>query len=131
MLTIKKLKDLEPQTIFGCGDTLITHPWFNDARILYNEFGASYKGEHANGLAASLGYRYVKVNWVAVRGHIHDWAIYHSLNANLEYADYLDGESHLLANNELIAKHGAKMRKEEEIKKVIPCTDEAFKMYRH
>jgi hypothetical protein len=120
MLTIQQLKETKPNTIFAKGQGLIIHPWFNnEPENLVNERGESDKQG-----------KYVKVNWVATRGGIYDWAIYHSLDANLEPTDYLGGFTHLEVDDERIYRGGAKIRREEEIKKFVPCDDEAFKMYR-
>ena len=62
--------------------------------------------------------------WVAVRGGIHDWAIYTTLNA-IPLRDFW------VADKEGIAKWGQKLYDEEMIKKLVPCNDEAFRMYRH
>lgn len=121
MLTLEGLKGMEEGVIFAKGVDLIIHPWFNDAKEnLVNEDGESDE----NG-------RHVKVNWVAILGNFHDWAIYHSLDANLTRSDYLDGFEHLLATDTQIADHGAKIHNEEVIKKFVPCDEESFKMYRH
>lgn len=56
------------------------------------------------------------VRWVAVRGDIHDWAIYFS---------------HPSWELDRIWLEGEKVMTEEEIKKLVPCDDEAFSMYRH
>ncbi len=104
---------MSPDTMFAKGEGLIEHPWFNQARNNLEPDGRS-----------------IKVKWVAVRGCIHDWAIYHSLDANLEKSDFLDGTAHLLESWERIYKYGAKLRKEDEIKKFVPCDDEAFTLYR-
>lgn len=121
MLTIKKLKAMKPHTIFAKGEDLIVHPWFNNAtENLVNEKGEKDK----NG-------KYVKVKFVACRGGIHDWAIYHSLDANLTNRDYLDGFEHLKANWDSIQRFGAKLHNEEDIKKIVECDDESFNMYRH
>ncbi len=120
MLTLKKLKEMKAGR-FATGTGLIIHPWFNDAKEnLVNDRGE----KDENG-------KYVKVNWVAVRGGYHDWAIYHSLDANLTHRDYLDGFEHLDATNEQIERGGAKLRREEEIKKFVPCDNKALEMYRH
>jgi hypothetical protein len=120
MLTLQQLKEMAPDTIFAKGSDLIIHPWFNDeCPNLVNE-----KGE------PDIKGKYVKVNWLAIRGGYHDWAIYHSLDANLEPADYLGGFTHLEATDEQIARDGAKLRREEDIKKLVPCEDDAFEMYR-
>lgn len=112
-LTIKELKGMEPDKIFASGITLIEHPWFNDAKKTIEKDGKS-----------------TLVKWIAIRGGIHDWAIYHSLDANLEKADYLDGKEHLKASKEMIASCGAKLHNGDKIKKLVPCDEEAFGMYR-
>lgn len=112
-LTIEDLKGMKPGEMFASGKSIIEHPWFNHVE------------------KTKLDSKKTVVNWVAIRGGIHDWAIYHSLDANLEPARYLDGVKHLEATNEQIARAGAKMHKDNVIKKLVPCTDEAFKMYRH
>jgi len=111
MLTLKKLKGLEPNTIFASGRGKIEHPWFNDAKNIdeNNE---------------------TEVNWVAVRGIIHDWNIYHSLDANLEPTEYFDGDTHLSATNERISDYGAKLYSKSKIREFVKCDDEAFDMYR-
>ena len=56
------------------------------------------------------------LRWVAVRGGIHDWAIYcHFVEKSYEW----------------IKDYGDKVCSEEHIKKLIDCNDEAFKMYRY
>ena len=121
MLTLKKLKEMKPDTIFAKGSGLIIHPWFNDAtENLVNEEGKPDKKG-----------KLVKVNWVAIRGSYHDWAIYHSLDANFEPADYLGGFTHLKATDEQIARGGAKLTNAEKIKEFVPCDDEAFSFYRY
>ena len=56
------------------------------------------------------------LRWVAVRGGIHDWAIYcHTSDKSVEY----------------IRDMGDKVHNEATIKKLVPCDDEAFNMYRH
>lgn len=72
-----------------------------------------------------------KVKWVAVRGGYHDWAIYHSMDSNIVKADYFDDPVHLEASNERIASYGAKLHREEDIKRFVSCDEEAFGMYRH
>jgi hypothetical protein len=53
--------------------------------------------------------------WVAKRGRIHDWAIY------THFAEH--GKDYVL-------KHGEKVTFGSHIKKLVPCDDEAFSMYR-
>lgn len=121
LLTIQKLKDMKPNTIFARGMGWIVHPWYSPYQ--YERKQGAYKTVSADGL--------VQVKWVAVRGGIHDWAIYHSLDANLEKADFLDGEKHLEASWEKIYNQGAKLHDQGVIKSFVPCDDEAFAMYRH
>ena len=53
--------------------------------------------------------------WVAKRGGVHDWAIY------IHWAD--QGRDFVISN-------GDKVMDKANIKKLVPCEDEAFKMYR-
>jgi len=56
------------------------------------------------------------LRWVAVRGGYHDWAIY----------------IHKATHNKLwIKSQGDKICNEHYIKKFVPCTDEAYALYRH
>ena len=119
MLTVEKLKEMKPDTIFAYGIGLIEHPWFNEATPVSE--GGSLEEDG----------RSTKVKWVAIRGNIGDWAIYHSLDANFVKADYLDGTIHLDVPNERIAKAGTKLRDKNKIKEFVPCTDEAFSKYRY
>jgi len=57
-----------------------------------------------------------QLKWVACRGGIHDWAI---------YCDSCD------KTWEEIKSYGNKVTGEENIKRLVPCDDEAFKMYRY
>jgi len=121
ILTLKKLKQMKPDTIFAKGEAMIRHPWFQIDQWK-NKKGA-YKTVNEEGLT--------KVKWVAIRGGIHDWAIYHSLDANFETANYLDGDDHLKINWNIIARCGAKLHQKDEIIKIVPCSKLAFEMYRH
>ena len=56
-----------------------------------------------------------ELRWVAVRGGIHDWAIYCHFSEHDE---------------EWIRRHGDKVHSENHIKKLVPCEDQAFAMYR-
>lgn len=53
--------------------------------------------------------------WVAKRGGNNDWAI---------YCAWLEDGGNYAATN------GQKVGNERNIRKLVPCTDEAFKMYR-
>ena len=116
ILTLQDLKEMKPDTVFAKDVAFIEHPWFNQAR---------------NSLELNGQSKLTKVKWIAKRGAYHDWAIYHSLDANLEPADYLDGTTHLHASWEMILRGGAKLTKEKDIRYLCPCDDEAFKMYRY
>ena len=56
------------------------------------------------------------LRWVAVRGEYHDWAIYTHWESKTEVQ---------------IMQYGDKVGNESNIRKLVPCTDEAFKMYRY
>lgn len=56
------------------------------------------------------------LRWVATRGGIHDWAIY----AGPE--DW---------SEDAVKRQGDKVTSEHNIKKLVPCDDEAFGMYRY
>jgi hypothetical protein len=55
------------------------------------------------------------LRWVAVRGGVADWAIY------CHFTDH---------SIEEVAAEGDKVIWEEHIKKLVPCTDEAYLRYR-
>lgn len=118
MLTIEDLKAMEPNSIFASGFGEIEHPWFNDATPV--EDGGSLLADG----------RHTVVKWVAVRGGIYDWAIYHSMDANLCLSDYFDSVDHLNVSNYAIAHHGAKVHNREIIQKWVNCTEEALNLYR-
>ena len=119
ILTIKKLKAMKPSTVFAKGIGLIEHPYFNQAKKVSE--GGTLEDDG----------RSTKVKWIAIRGEIHDWAIYHSMDANLVQADYFDDPVHLLAPDLFIADAGAKLHNKEKIREFVECTDEAFALYRH
>ena len=91
MLTLEQLKAMPEGTIFATG-TAMDAP---DGLFL-----------------ANTG---VELRWVAVRGRIHDWAIY----AHHSYHDIV-----------WIKRHGDKVHFDVHIKKCVPCDAEAFEMYR-
>ena len=105
MLTVKQLRNMQPDTIFATGFGYIEHPWFPG--------------------------RKAKVKWVAIRGNIGDWAIYHSLDSNLARSGYPEDTRHLDTSNEVIARLGAKLHDKNKIREFVPCTDMAFEMYRY
>ena len=55
-----------------------------------------------------------RTRWVAVRGSIHDWAIYVGTGSDQEIAD-----------------HGDKLFQKTMIRRLVDCTDEAFEWYRY
>ncbi len=58
-----------------------------------------------------------ELRWVAVRGSgIHDWVIY------CHFSD---------KDEEWIRSYGDKVYEKRHIRKLVPCNDEAFKMYRY
>ena len=85
MITIDKLKAMEPG-IFASGFT-------TDDRLV----------------------RGMDLKWVAVRGYIHDWAIYYHYEFSKE---------------EYVRDHGDKCFTKKVIRELVPCDDEAFAMYR-
>jgi hypothetical protein len=113
-LTVEDLEAMEPDTIFQVGETLIEHPWFNDAKDNLEPDGRS-----------------VRVKYVVLRGGIADFKVYHSLDANLESSDYLDGTNHLNATYDSVCRYGASMHRNDDIRRIVNCTDEAFERYRH
>lgn len=92
MLTIKQLKDMPSDTIFAQGETVDGPEGVNMSRT----------GK--------------RLKWVAVRGGIHDWAVYIGLDSS---------------SFEQIRSYGDKVTGEQNIKKLVPCDDEAFSMYRY
>lgn len=58
------------------------------------------------------------IKWVAVRGGIHDWAI------------YTDNPYTPMSSFEGVRDRGDKVYDGENIKKLVECDDEAFNMYR-
>ncbi len=92
MLTLQQLKEMKSGTIFLNGMSIDSPDGINMDR--------SGKMLH----------------WVAVRGGIHDWAIYCGL------ADW---------SMDLVASNGNKVHNEETIKRLVPCDEEAFEMYRY
>lgn len=118
-LTVEELEAMEPRTVFQWGKTLIEHPWFNDAKPLSDGGNLEPDG------------RSVRVKYVVLRGGATDWKIYHSLDANLERSRYLQGNGHLLAPWGSVLRGGAGLHDEAIIRRIVPCTDEAWERYRH
>jgi len=57
-----------------------------------------------------------ELRWVAELGGIHDWTIYAHFSEHDE---------------EWVKRHGDKIHSEQHIKKLVPCDDAAFAMYRY
>jgi hypothetical protein len=85
MMTIEDLKEMEPGHIINTGVVLNSR--------LYHQ----------------------PVRWVAVRGRIHDWAIYYEKEEK---------------SVEWVRNHGNKCFTESVIKELVPCDDTAMRMYR-
>jgi hypothetical protein len=113
-LTREIIEKAERNSIIYQGEGYIEHPWFNDAKNNLEDDGRS-----------------VRVKFVIYRGGIADWCIYHSLDANLEPARYLDGTTHLMRSFEDIKNHGAKLHREKIIQGLIDCDDDTLSIYRH
>lgn len=94
ILTLEKLKEMNPHTVFATGIT-DNSP---DGIFMTN---------------ANLG---KKLMWVAKRGEIHDWAIY------IHWAE--NGE-------EYVRDYGDKVTSPSNIKKLVPCDEKSFSMYRY
>lgn len=62
--------------------------------------------------------------WVAKRGGIHDWAIY------IGWTTSETGFMSMAVSPDSICANGDKVTGEKNIKKLVPCDDEAFGMYR-
>ena len=92
MLTLQKLKDMAADTIFATGVTV-------DGYDAVNMYG---NGD--------------ELRWVAVRGGIHDWAIY------VGPSDW---------SEEDIKLSGDKVHNKISIKELVPCDEEALEMYRN
>ncbi len=93
MLTLDDLKAMKPFEVFAHGTTT------NDIKGMW--MSPNREGD--------------TIRWVAVRGGIHDWAIY------CHFEEY---------PVDWIAKHGNKVWFVDDVKKLVPCDDEAFKFYR-
>jgi len=76
-------------------------------------FASGYATDGPGGLNMSRSGK--KLRWVAVRGGIWDWAIYCHFKGHPD---------------KWICDHGDKVTFESHIKKLVPCDDEAYKMYR-
>lgn len=111
MLTVEKLKSMQPWEIFASGE------WVDDWKL----FNIRWEGR--------------QVQWVAVRGKgYHDWAIYYHLSNEEEREKaetLLDLTYYWRWTDENIAKIGDKLTRESTIRAIVPCDDESFNLYRY
>jgi len=92
MLTLNQLKNMRPETIFANG------------AAPDNQYGINMSNSG------------IELKWLAIRGGIHDWAIYcHTSDKDLSW----------------IKRHGDKVHSDHHIKQLVECDKESFKMYRH
>ncbi len=92
ILTVKRLKAMDPGEKFATG-TIIDNP-----------------------MGINIANTGEMLRWVAVRGGIHDWAIY-------------VGKEALPVDS--VASYGDKIRNEASIKKLVEADEEALEMYRY
>lgn len=90
----------------------ITHPWFNHAKCVDSE------GK-------------VLVKYVVCRGYVSDWCIYHSLDANITKADYLDDGETYTTPDDIVSMYGAKLHDYQDIQNLIDVDKELLTYYRH
>ena len=90
MLTLEKLKEMRPDSTIKSGTANVQDYW--DGR------------------------QEMQVDFIAVRGGIHDWAIY-----------YMPAGQWPI---ERILSYGEKMHNRESIRMCVPCDDEALALYR-
>lgn len=107
MLTVDKLKAMEPNERFAMG-------------ITTNSPEGVYMTD------SNIGREML---WVAKRGYIHDWAIYiHWATTNPGRFEM--GLELIPTTPEYVIQYGQKIIIKENIKKLVECSDEAFALYR-
>jgi hypothetical protein len=89
-LTLEMLKEMAPHTVIKSGKAFVEDYWDSTKEML--------------------------IDYVAVRGGIHDWAIYYAPAGQ--------------APQEQNMQCGDKMHNPKSIKGCVPCDDAALKMYR-
>ena len=94
ILTLQKLKDMQPGSVIASG-------------ITTNTPEGVYMSDENYG---------IELRWVAKRGNIHDWAIYIAKSTR---------------SIESVLYNGDKVHSSQFIRKLVPCDDESFEMYRH
>jgi hypothetical protein len=107
MFGSRELDKMAPDTIFLTGIAVIPHPWY--------------------GLSPNYPDK-VRVKWVAIRGTVHDWAVYHSFDTNLEA--YANMPPHKIPDR-MVAGHGSKMHDEELVAQLTGADESAMALYRH
>ena len=80
----------------------------------FSIFASGETTDNSSGINMSNSGRTLK--WVACRGGIHDWAIYVGTDSQ---------------SDEDIQDYGDKVTSEYNIKKLVPCDNDAFQMYRY
>ncbi len=118
-LTKEMVEKAEPESIIHSGIAYREHPWFNQAKSV--EDGGCLEED---GRSAKMGY-------VIYRGFVSDWCIYHTFDANLQSADYLDDPNAKNTSPERIANHGGKLHRDMDILAVVDCNEETLELYRH
>lgn len=123
ILTLEALKQMPPHTIIAHGETIDNPDGINIDNSNHNLY------------------------WVAKRGEIHDWAIYvcpypwSQKKPDLNISN-LDIDTQLILNQwydqmdqqyiiKSCSEHGNKLQNVQNIQKLVPCNDEALRMYRH
>lgn len=111
MLTVEKLKAMQPWEIFASGE------WIDDWKL----FNIWWEGKN--------------IQWVAVRWKgYYDWAIYYHLYSMKEAKkqnDMIDYFYHTAWNILWISTNWDKLTNERTIREIVPCDDEAFRLYRY
>jgi len=106
------------RSIIGHGVDEIEHPFYKDNP------GHNWLNVNDQGM--------IPVKWVAVRGDMDDWAIYHSLDHRIcgVHSVDLDCDNHLKADLDMICNSGFKLKDILTIKKFMNCDASALKLYR-
>ncbi len=95
ILTIAALDSMRPGTVFSRGEIVDSPEGYN------------------------VGATGTMLKWVAVRGDIHDWAI------------YTDNPWEPKESFEEVQDWGEKVHSEKDIRKLVLCDDGAFALYRY
>lgn len=90
ILTVEKLKEMQPHSVIKKGTIKIEDYWDSSKEM--------------------------EVDFVAVRGYIEDWTIYHLILGSASF--------------DQIMNYGDKIYNINSIRTCVPCNDEALKLYR-